>query len=233
MATITDDNIASVSLKDADRDPDGFAAEARPQLRGLWLRDHRRPRHSRRADPPRRGQGEGLLRAARGGEAQISDPRRRRRARLHAVRDRDRQGRARRTTSRNSGTSAATCRRATASATTCRTISGRRKCRASRTPSSSCSRPSTAPGLKVLKAIARYLEDRRGLFRGRGARRQFGAARAPLSAADRADRRAHPRRRARGHQRDHAAARRRGSGAGAADHATAAGSRSHPSPASW
>src|ERR1041385_5677501 len=25
MATITDDNIASVSLKDADRDPDGFA----------------------------------------------------------------------------------------------------------------------------------------------------------------------------------------------------------------
>ena len=25
MATITDDHIASVSLKDADRDPDGFA----------------------------------------------------------------------------------------------------------------------------------------------------------------------------------------------------------------
>src|SRR3954469_25041062 len=27
MATITDDTIASVSLKDADRDPDGFAQE--------------------------------------------------------------------------------------------------------------------------------------------------------------------------------------------------------------
>ena len=75
MATITADHIASVSLKDADRDPEGFAAEARPQLRGIWLRDHRRPRHSRRADPPRRGEGEGLLRAARGGEAQISDRR--------------------------------------------------------------------------------------------------------------------------------------------------------------
>ena len=67
--------------------------KARQELRGIWLRRHRRSRHPRRADPPRRGKGQGLLRAARRGEAQIFHPRRRRRARLHAVRDRDRQGR--------------------------------------------------------------------------------------------------------------------------------------------
>ena len=51
-------------------------------------------------------------------------------------------------------------------------------------------------GLKVLKAIARYLKIDEDYFEDAVARRQFGAARAPLSAADRADRRAHPRRRA-------------------------------------
>ena len=124
--------------------PDAFADELGRSFEEYGfavIGDHGIPR---RADPPRRGQGEGVLRAARRGEAQIFHPRRRRRARLHAVRDRDRQGRRPPTTSRNSGTSAASCRPATSSAATCRTTSGRRKCRASRTPSSSSTRRSTA-----------------------------------------------------------------------------------------
>ena len=150
--------VASVSLTESDRDPDAFAAGARPLVRALRLRDHLRSRHSGRSDPPRRGEGQGLLRAARGGEAQISPEGRRRRARLHAVRHRDRQGRGQLRPQGILARRAASCRRATNIATRWRPTSGPRRSQSFQaTPSSSCSRRSTRPACKILEAIARYL----------------------------------------------------------------------------
>src|SRR3546814_5560089 len=65
-------------------------------VRTLRLRDDHRSWHRSRADRRSLGQGEGVLRAARGGQARLSRRGRRRRARLYAVRDRNRQGRERR-----------------------------------------------------------------------------------------------------------------------------------------
>ena len=72
-------------------------------------------------------------------------------------------------------------------------------------------------GLKILQGDRALPQHRRGLFRGPVNDGNSVLRAAPLSAAERADRRAYPRRRARGHQRDHPSARRRGSGAGAPD----------------
>ena len=96
-------------MKDADRDPEAFAqklGESFEEYGFAIIADHGIP-------------DELIHRAEEKAKAFFALPeevkrkylirRRRRRARLHAVRDRDRQGRARRTTSRNSGTSAATC----------------------------------------------------------------------------------------------------------------------------
>src|SRR3546814_6801613 len=60
-------------------------------VRTLRLRDDHRSWHRSRADRRSLGQGEGVLRAARGGQARLSRRGRRRRARLYAVRDRNRQ----------------------------------------------------------------------------------------------------------------------------------------------
>ena len=162
-------SIASVSLTDADRDPEAFAAEARAgasrNMASPIIADHGIP-------------AELIHRAEEKAKAFFALPeevkrnyhhrRRRRRARLHAVRDRDRQGRDR---LRPQGILARRPRAAAGpplprphGATT----SGRRKCRASGRPSSSCSPRSTRAGLKILEAIARYLGLDAGLFRRHG-----------------------------------------------------------------
>ena len=180
---ITSDNIASVSLTDADRDPEGFAQELGPELRRIWLRDRPRPRHSGGADRPRRGEGEGLLRAARGGEAQLSSS----------------PAAAGRAATRRSGSRPPRARTAydlkefwhvgrdLPPGHPFRDVHGRqclagRSRRASRTPSSSSTTRSTQAGLKILARDRPLPRPRRGLFRRHGARRQFGAAPAPLSA---------------------------------------------------
>ena len=88
-------------------------------------------------------------------------------------------------------------------------------------------------GLKVLKAIARYLKIDEDYFEDavRDGNSVLRALHYPPQSEPTGE---HIR--AGAHEDINAitlAARRRGSGARAADHATAAGSRSHPSPASW
>ncbi len=64
------------------------------------------------------------------------------------------------------------------------------------TPSSSCTTTFDRTGLKILRGDRPLPRDRRGLFRRHGARRQFGAAAAPLSADRGRARKPYPRRRA-------------------------------------
>ena len=172
---------------DADRDPDGFRAGAWPAASSEYgfaiIRDHGIPQDLiDRAEEKAKA----VLRAARRGQAQLSDPRRRRRARLYAVRDRDRQGRQGVTTSRNSGTSGASLPAGhplpRGDGRQC--LAGRSR-RASRRPSSSCTTRSTRRGSRSSRRSRAILGVDEDYFADTVARRQFGDAPAPLSAAER------------------------------------------------
>ena len=214
MATITADHIASVSLKDADRNPDEFAEKLGRSFEDYGfaiIADHGIPDELiHRAEDKAKA----FFALPEEVKRKYHHPRRRRRARLHAVRDRDRQGRQ---GARPQGILARRPRPAapaTSSARTCRdNVWPAEVPELPATPSATLRRLRRAPACKILRGDRALSGARRGLFRRHGARRQFGAAPAPLSADRRADRPAHPRRRARGHQHHHPAARRRGSGA--------------------
>ena len=217
MATITADNIASVSLKDADRDPDGFAQKLGRSFEEYGfaiIADHGIPdelihRAEEKAKAffalPEEVKRKYLIPG--GGGARGYTP-------FGIETAKGAQG------ARPQGILARRprpARRATSSATTCPTMSGRPKCRASRTRSWSSSRPSTAPASRSSRRSPATSSIDEDYFVDTVRDGNSVLRAAPLSAADRADRRAHPRRRARGHQHHHLAARRRGSGARAAD----------------
>ncbi len=196
MATITADHIASVSLKDADRNPDEFAQKLGRSFEEYGfaiIADHGIPDDLiHRAEEKAKA----FFALPGGGEAEISSSRAAA-ARAATRRSGSRPPRApKRTTSRNSGTSAATCPKATSSARTCRTMSGRPKSQASKDTFNELYATFDSTGLKVLRAIARYLKIDEDYFADTVRDGNSVLRAAPLSAAERADRQPHPRRRA-------------------------------------